>query len=130
MSSFSQSQILSPEQEALKLPTQLWERIPIRVDRNLPERKVQVDCQVDIFGLPAEVFIDVGEGITLEDIQLEHLFAARIMLCYAEIVQLIHKNRQELHNWMKRQPLPPFDTDHLFWRIQGVWDNMYSNIRE
>jgi hypothetical protein len=71
--------------------------------------------------LPAEVFIDVGEGITLEDIQLEHLFAARIMLCYAEIVQLIHKNRQELHNWMKRQPLRLLTLTTYFGEFKEYW---------
>ncbi|MEG3972996.1 MULTISPECIES: hypothetical protein [unclassified Microcoleus] len=129
-SSFSQSQTPSPEPEELQLPAQLWEQIPIRVNRNLRRRKVRIDCQVDIFGLPAEVFIEVGEGITLKDLQIEHLLAARVMFSYAEIVQLIHKNRQKLHDWMKGRERPDFDDDHLFWRVQEVLDNMCRNIRE
>lgn len=128
--SFSKSQTPSPEQEELQLPAQLWEQIPIRVNRNLRRRKVRIDCQVDSFGLPTEVFIEVGEGITLKDLQIEHLLAARVMLSYAEIVQLIHKNRQELHDWMKGRERPDFDDDHLFWRVQRVLDNMCGNIRE
>ncbi len=130
LSSSSQSKIASPEQGSLDLPIQLWERIPIRVDRYLRNTKVRIDCEVDIFGLPSQVFIEVAEGISLEDIQIEHLRAARILLSYAEIVQLIHQERQRLHNRMKHRPLPPFDTDHLFWRVQEVLDNMCSNIRE
>lgn len=129
-SSLSESQTPSPEQEELQLPAQLWEQIPIRVNRNLRRRKVRVDCQVDIFGLPAEVFIEVGEGITLKDLQIEHLLAARVMFSYAEIVQLIHKNRQKLYDWMKGRERPDFDDDHLFWRVQEVLDNMCRNIRE
>ncbi|MEG4323799.1 hypothetical protein QUB37_13145 [Microcoleus sp. AT3-A2] len=127
---FSESKTPSPEQEELQLPAQLWEQIPIRVNRNLRRRKVRIDCQVDIFGLPAEVFIEVGEGITLKDLQIEHLLAARVMFSYAEIVQLIHKNRQELHDCMKCEERPDFDDDHLFWRVQKVLDNMCRNIRE
>jgi hypothetical protein len=77
-SSFPESQTPSPEQEELQLPAQLWERIPIRVNRELPPTKVLIDCQVDIFGLPSQVFIEVSEGISLEDIQIEHLLAARV----------------------------------------------------
>lgn len=129
-SSFSESQTPSPEQEELQLPALLWEQIPIRVNRNLRRRKVRIDCQVDSFGLPTEVFIEVGEGITLKDLQIEHLLAARVLLSYAEIVQLIHKNRQELHDWMKGRERPDFDDGHLFWRVQKVLDNMCGNIRE
>jgi len=129
-SSFPESQTPSPEQEELQLPAQLWERIPIRVNRALRRRKVLIDCQVDIFGLPSQVFIDVKEGITLKDLQIEHLLAARVMLSYAEIVQLIHEYRKKLHNYMKFEERPDLDTNHLFWTLQEVLDHMCENIRE
>ena len=128
-SSFPECQTLSTEQQELQLPAQLWEQIPIRVARDLRPTKVRVDCQVDSFGLPSQVFIEVGEGITLKDLQIEHLLAARVMLSYAEIVQLIHENRQKLHDYVKYEECPDFDINHLFGRVEAVLDNMCGNIR-
>jgi hypothetical protein len=129
-SSFSESQTPSPKQQELQLTAQLWEQIPIRVNRELRPTKVLIDCQVDIFGLPSQVFIEVSEGISLEDIQIEHLLAARVMLSYAEIVQLIHQERQKLHNRMKCEERPEFGIHHPFRRVQKVLDDMCENIRE
>lgn len=129
-SSFPECQTLSTEQQELQLPAQLWERIPIRVDRHLRRTKVLIDCQVDIFGLPSQVFIEVGEGITLKDLQVEHLLAARVMLSYAEIVPLIHQERQRLHNRMKCEERPEFGIHHPFRRVQKVLDDMCESIRE
>jgi hypothetical protein len=128
-SSFSESQTPSPEQEELQLPAQLWERIPIRVARDLRPTKVRVDCQADSFGLPSQVFIEVGEKITLKDLQAEHLLAARVMLSYAEIVQVVHENRKKLHDYRKYEECPELDINHLFGRLQAVLDNMCGNIR-